>query len=439
MLPFSLSQSRLNPLSLATLLLALLASRNAAAATINPARPEIPEKTFIITAYGSVADGKADNTAAIQAALDAAKSAGGGTVTIPAGEYLSGPLHLSSNLNLHLAEGALLRMLPLDRYPGGSKSPESFITGSKLHDIAITGKGTIDGQGAPWWPHYKEKGFNRPRMIALGDCERILIEGVTLKNSPMFHIAIGGATDVIVKGVTIRAPSSRESDTPSHNTDACDVSGHNILIQDCDVSVGDDNFTCGSNTHDILITNCTYGYGHGVSVGSYTRGGVSNITVTHCTFTNTECGIRLKTDRGRGGHVHNLAYSDLQMTNVDIPILIYASYMAPDRQYRDLTNLSPEIAKTYPAAPVGPLTPLFSDIVFQNITATVASGRRAGLIWGLPESKANNILLRNVKITADKPFGIYSAQNVRLEACEIKTPEGVNKLATADAEVSIIP
>src|SRR5207344_2416344 len=98
-LPFSLSQSRLNPLSLATLLLALLASRNAAAATINPARPEIPEKTFIITAYGSVADGKADNTAAIQAALDAAKSAGGGTVTIPAGEYLSGPLHLSSNLN----------------------------------------------------------------------------------------------------------------------------------------------------------------------------------------------------------------------------------------------------------------------------------------------------------------------------------------------------
>ncbi|MFT3867658.1 MAG: glycosyl hydrolase family 28 protein [Nibricoccus sp.] len=427
-------------LSFGTFLVSLVAFSNLAAATINPARPKIPEKTFDVTAYGSVADGKTDNTSAIQAALDAAQAAGGGIVTIPAGEHLSGPLRLSNNVNLHLAEGALLRMLPLDRYPGGSKSPENFISGSKLHDVAITGKGTIDGQGAPWWPHYKEKGFNRPRMIALSGCERVLIEGVTLKNSPMFHIAIGGGSiDVIVKGVTIRAPSSRDPETPSHNTDACNVSGHNVLIQDCDVSVGDDNFTCGGGTYDVLITHCTYGYGHGVSVGSPTKGGVSNITVTHCTFTNTECGIRLKTDRDRGGHLHNLVYSDLQMTNVDFPILIYGAYMAPDRQYRDLTNLSPEIAKTYPAAPVDKLTPLFSDLVFENITATVAPGRRAGLIWGLPESKAKNILLRNVKIAADKPFGIYSAQNVRLENCEIRTPDGLNKIATADAEISIKP
>jgi polygalacturonase len=256
----------------------------------------------------------------------------------------------------------------------------------------------------------------------------------------MFHIAIGGgSTDVIVKGVTIRAPSSHEPVNPSHNSDACDVSGHNILIQDCDVSVGDDNFTCGGGTYDVLITHCTYGDGHGVSVGSHTRGGVSNITVSHCTFTNTECGIRLKTDRDRGGHVHNLVYSDLRMTNVDIPILIYASYMAEDRQYRDLTNLSPEIVKSYPAAPIAKLTPLFSDIVFQDITATASKGRRAGLIWGLPESKASNILLKNVKITADKPFGIFSAQSVRLENCEIKTPEGVNQLSTSDAEVSVTP
>ncbi|MFT3782195.1 MAG: glycosyl hydrolase family 28 protein [Nibricoccus sp.] len=407
---------------------------------VNPARPTIPDKVFSVAAYKAMGDGETDNTAAIQAALDAANSAGGGTVEIPAGNFLCGPLRFYSKINFLLSEGAVLRMLPLDRYPGGSQNPQSFISGSNLRDVAITGKGTIDGQGAAWWPHYKEKGFNRPRMIALGGCERVLIEGVTLMNSPMFHIAIGGgSSDVIVKRVTIRAPASRDSDNPSHNSDACDVSGHNILIQDCDVSVGDDNFTCGGGTYDVLITNCKYGYGHGVSIGSPTKGGVHDITVTHCTFTNTECGIRIKTDRDRGGHLRSLVYSDLQMTNVDFPILVYAAYMAKEREFRDLTNLSPEIVKRYAAAPVTPLTPIYSDIVFQNITATVANGRRAGLIWGLPESKATHILLRNVKITADKPFGVYSAKEVRFENCEIKTPEGVNKFSTFDAEMAVVP
>ncbi len=405
---------------------------------VAPALPVIPAGYYSITNYGATGNGLATNTAAIQAAIAAAEDAGGGTVEVPPGIFLSGPIHLGSRINLHLDNGATLRMLPLDKYPGGTTDPENFISGAGLHDLAISGSGAIDGQGAPWWPFAKSKGAKRPRMIVLSSCKRLLIEGITLSNSPMFHIAIGGkSSDVTVRAVTIRAPASTDPVCPSHNTDACDVKGTNILIQDCDVSVGDDDFTCGGNTSDVLITNCTYGYGHGVSIGSYTQGGVSNITVVNCTFNNTESGIRIKTDRDRGGFVHNLSYLNLRMTNVGCPILIYASYMSGERRFRNLNSLTPEIAARYPAAPITGRTPIYRDFVFSNITATAQSGHRAGLIWGLPEMNVTNVLLQNVNITADKPFGIYDAQNVRLENCKIITPDGVNKLSRTNADITI--
>ena len=408
-----------------------------AQAAVNPALPVIPAGTFNITNYAAVGDGVTTNTTAIQSAINAASAAGGGTVTIPAGIFLSGPIQLSSRINLHLEAGALLRMLPLGKYPGGTVNPETFISGDKLQDVAITGEGAIDGQGAAWWPFAKNsKGAKRPKMISPSNCERLLIEGITLSNSPMFHIAIGGkCSDVTVRRVTVRAPASDDPVLPSHNTDACNVKGRNILIQDCDISTGDDNFTCGGNTSDVLITNCTYGYGHGVSIGSYTQGGVSNITVINCTFNNTEAGIRIKTDRDRGGFVHDMKYLNLRMTNVGFPILIYAAYMATNREYRDLTKLTPEIAAKYPAAPVAARTPVYRDLIFSNITATAAAGRRAGLIWGLPEMNVTNVLLEKINIKADKPFGIYSAQNVRLVDCKIETPEGVNKIASTNAQI----
>jgi polygalacturonase len=218
-------------------------------ASVNPALPSIPSGAHVVTAYGAVGDGISTNTAAIQRAIDAAGAAGGGTVVFPRGTFLSGPIHMADHVAILLEEGATLRMLPLDKYPGGTLDPENFISGSGLHDIGITGRGTIDGQGIPWWPYAKTRGAQRPRMIALSGCDRVLIETVTLTNSPMFHIAIGGrSSNVTVRGVTIRANPSTDPVLPSHNTDACDVSGTNILIQDCDVSVGDDNFTCGGGT-----------------------------------------------------------------------------------------------------------------------------------------------------------------------------------------------
>ena len=406
-----------------------------------PALPQIPDRVFKISDYGAASDDKADNAKAIQQAIDAAAGAGGGVVEVPAGEFLSGPFRLASNVNFRVDAGATLKMLPMDQYPGGTVNPESFISGRSLHDVEISGEGTIDGQGAVWWPLAKtQRNARRPRMIALTGCDKILIEKVKLANSPMFHIAISGhSTNVTVRGVTIRAPASTDPVNPSHNTDACDVSGSHVLIEDCDISVGDDNFTCGGGTSDVHIRHCTYGNGHGVSIGSPIAGGVSDITVEDCTFNGTEAGIRIKSDRDRGGVVERLVYRNLKMTNVNFPILIYGSYMAPEREYRDLANLTADIATTYPSKPMSDRTPVYRDITFSNITATVAPGRRAGLIWGLPEAPASNIVLENVNIRADKPFGIYNAQGVKLTNCHIVTPDGENKFSTANAQVTISP
>ena len=405
---------------------------------VAPTLPTIPDKTFNIQNYGAVGDNATDNTNAIQEAINAAVNAGGGKVVVPAGVYLCGPIRFASNLNLHIDSAAILRMLPMGKYPGGMKEGIAFISGSKLHDVAISGKGTIDGQGSPWWPYAKTQGVRRPRMIALSSCERVLIEQVKLMNSPMFHIAIGGKNgNVTVRDVIIRAPASTDPVNPSHNTDACDVSGTNILIKNCDVSVGDDDFTCAGGTSNVLITGCTYGNGHGVSIGSPTRGGISNFTVENCTFTNTDCGIRIKSDRDRGGILQNITYRNLRMTNVGIPILIYATYMAKERQYRDLQKITPEIAETYPSAAVTELTPTYRNIIFKNITATAAKGKRAGLIWGLPEAPISNVLFQNVNIIADKPFGIFFANDVKLLNCKIMTNWGKNKLALTHAKVTI--
>ncbi|HEY1789549.1 MAG TPA: glycosyl hydrolase family 28 protein [Verrucomicrobiae bacterium] len=433
------AQPRLIIIAINLVIFSLSAIKTAQGQThMTPALPQIPDGIYDITNYGAIGDGVVTNTKSLQAAINTAGVAGGGTVEVPAGIFLCGPIRMTSQINLHLNTGALLRMLPLDKYPGKTIDPKSFISGEKLHDVTISGNGVIDGQGAPWWPLARVPGAFRPRMIALESCERILIEDVTLSNSPMFHIALGGkCSDVTVRGVTIRAPASEDPLTPGHNTDACDVSGKHILVENCDVSVGDDNFTCSGGTSDVLITNCTYGSGHGVSIGSHTFGGISNLTVIDCTFNHTDSGIRIKTDRERGGFVHDLSYMNLRMTNVGCPILIYAAYTAKEREYRNLNELTPEIAATYPAAAITDHTPVYRNFMFSNIMATAESGSRAGLIWGLPEMNITNVLLKNVSITADKPFGVFNAQGVQFADCKIRTPEGLNQITGTNADVVI--
>jgi hypothetical protein len=403
--------------------------------------------TGLVTNYGAA---DAIWTAAIQSAINDAAAGGttnglsGGTVELTAGTYLSGPITLKTCVNLKLDTGAILRMLPFGSYPAyyvtnsgnGAvwvTNVTDFITASSQHDLSITGSGAIDGQGAAWWPWYKTNGSDRPVMIRLSGCNRQLVQGVTLSNSPMFHLAFSSsAGNITVQGVTIRAPSSGASPA-SHNTDACDVSGTNILVRDCDISVGDDNFTCGGNTWDVLITNNTYGDGHGVSIGSYTSPTVSNITVVNCTFNDTDQGIRIKTDNDRGGVVQNINYYNLSMTNVNFPILIYQYY----NEVGTPSSISPLAASTQTVSTVTSLTPVYRNITISNITATAVSGYPAVLIWGRMEMPMTNIVLKKVKISAQRPCEIYSASQVQIIDSQITTAAGSNTFWLYNSQVTL--
>jgi hypothetical protein len=391
--------------------------------------------------YGAVGDGVTTNTTAIQNAINAAAAGPitngslGGTVEIPAGTnaYLCGPITLKNNVNLQIDQGAILRMLSYSQYPGGIIDPQNFISGLGLTNIEISGYGAIDGQGAPWWPGYKTN--NRPIMISLDGCNRELIQNVTLSNSPEFHIAISGkAGNTTVQGVTVLAPASTDPVTASHNTDACDVSGTNILVQNCNISTGDDDFACSGGTSGVLVTNNTYGNGHGVSIGSYTDdGGVSNITVTNCTFNGTANGIRIKSDDGRGGLVQNISYYIPGMTNVDFPIQVYSYYNEDGTP----SGITPYYAATQAVAEVTSTTPIYRNITFSNITATSVSGYPVGIIWARTEMPATNIVFQKINLTGYGSFCLYNVNGAQFVDSTISLPTGITSFELFNAQVII--
>ena len=393
----------------------------------------------VVVVTSAVGDNVTDNTTAIQDAINTAATGGkvngltGGTVEIPAGTnaYLCGPISLKNNVNLQIDAGAILRMLPYDQYPGGSTNPANFISGSSVTNIEISGFGAIDGQGAPWWPGYKTN--SRPIMIRLSGCKYQMIQNVTLSNSPMFHISISSSKgNCTVQGVTIRAPSSSDPLTPGHNTDACDVSGTNVLVQNCDISVGDDDFTCGGGTSDVLITNNTYGNGHGVSIGSYTQG-VSNIMVINCTFNGTDNGIRIKSDNDRSGLVQNISYYNIGMTNVHFPIQVYGYY----NEVGTPSSISPYYAATQAVAAVVSTTPVYRNITFSNINATAINGYPIGIIWARTELPATNIVFNRVNITGNRNFCLYNVSGAQFIDCNLKVSTTSNTFALFNAQAII--
>jgi hypothetical protein len=395
-------------------------------------------------AYGAVGNGVFTNTTAISNAIGAAAAGGttngliGGTVEIPPGIFLCGPLVLKNNVNLQVDAGAILRMLPLYSYPmtwitNGSSywftNTPSFISGNNLTNIEISGSGAVDGQGAPWWPWSSTNNAVRAIMLSLNGCNHELIQNITLSNSPMFHIAIGGsAKNSTVQGVTVFAPGT------SPNTDACDVSGTNTLVQNCNISEGDDDFTCGGGTHDVLLTNNVYGTGHGISIGSYTdSGGVSNITVINCTISGAANGIRIKSDNDRGGLVQNINYINIGITNVNFPIQIYGYY----HWYGTPSGISPQIAASTNAAAVSGLTPIYRNITFSNINATSVSGYPIGILWARTEMPMINIVFNKVNITGDRSFDLYNVSGAQFIDCNLKTSVTTNTFQLYNAQAII--
>ena len=405
----------------------------------SPALPVINTNHVVVitsSPYNAVGDGVTTNTAAIQSAIIAAglggttNGAAGGTVEIPPGTYMCGPLTLTNSLNLQIDAGAILRMLPLGQYPGGTTTGTTFIYGKNLHDVEISGSGAIDGQGAAWWPYSATNGALRAIMIGPSDCNRLLIQNVTLSNSPMFHIAISGSSSAnsTVQGVTIRAPSS------SPNTDACDVDGTSVLVQNCNISEGDDDFTCGGGTSGVLLTNNTYGSGHGISIGSYTDGaGVSNITVINCTMNGTVNGIRIKSDNNRGGLVQNISYYNISMTNVNFPIQVYSYY----NEIGTPSSISPQTAAGEPVAAVSSLTPIYRNITFSNITATSVHGYPVGIIWARTEMPATNLVFNKINLTGDRNFCLYNVSGAQFIDSKITVSPTSNTFALFNAQVII--
>jgi polygalacturonase len=388
-----------------------------------PALPVIPDKTFSVTDYGAVGDCTTMNTAALQKAIDAVSQAGGGTLTVPAGKFLTGPLTLASSMNLQLAKDAVLLISnDMATYPSENSRCQNCVSANDAHDIEISGEGTIDGQGAVWWKAFRANNAmtHRPYMVSLSHCTRVEVTGVTLTNSPMFHLVPGRCTDVTIKGVTIIAPP----DSP--NTDGIDPSGSNYLIDGCTIDTGDDNIAVKpastEKDQNYTITNCKFLRGHGMSLGSGSDGGIENMTVSNCTFDGTTSGIRIKTGRGKGGLVRNITYDHLTMTKVKIPVNIADYYPKP-----------PSTPTEDPAQAVTPLTPTFAAITISNVTSTGSPS--AGLIWGLPEMPITGITFNNVHISAAKGLTVVHAHDIHFSNSDI-TVESGDKLILSDAEAT---
>lgn len=401
------------------------------ARAVNPALPSIPKHTFNVTRFGALGDGAKDNTTNIQSAINAASAAEGGVVEFPAGKYLSGPLTLPSRINLRLDDGARLMMLPLGTYPGGRTNATTFITANDATDLEISGRGTFDGQGAAWWAESRtNRDLVRPMLFNFYSCKRVFIHDITFTSPPGHHCGLrkqGG--DITISNLTVN------TDPDSPNTDGLNIVGTNVLVINCHISDGDDNIAMGATgvLRDMLITNCVFGFGHGVSFGSGVRNGVSDLTVANCSFNGGTFGIRMKADNDSGGLVQNLFYHDLTMTNVQMPVLIYSYYRTAGGPGK-ISKFTPKRIAALPAEPVTDTTPVWRDLTFSNITAhaTVAGGT----IWGKPGLMVSNVNFVNVNLTAPGTFNIYNARDIHFQDCRMKLKDG-DQFTTYNAGVTV--
>lgn len=365
-------------------------------------------------AFGAKGDGASKDTRAIQSAIDACEQKGGGTVRLAKGTYLSAPVVLKSHITLQLDEGAiLLGSSDQADYPAKVEFREpglqSLVSATNATDVAITGAGVIDGAGESWWKmarSVKNAGVMgsdhpRPRLVVFDHCSKVRIEGVTVQNSPMWQIVLYYSHDITIRNIKVLAPPK------SPNTDAIDpFSSSHIVIDHVFADVGDDDIAIKSGvinspgpdepSSDITITDCTFLHGHGLSIGSEIAGGAKNIVAERIHFTGTDNGIRVKANRDRGNDVGHLVFRDIEMKDVKNAIIIseyYPKVLPPEDEA---------------AQPVTRLTPRFHDITLENLTAS--GGLAAGAIVGLPEAPVESVVLRNVKISAQKGLSVGYAE-----------------------------
>ncbi len=401
--------------------------------------------------FGAVGDGVADDTCAIQAALDycsqIAKCHTTATkVHVPSGTFVVFPLILQSDVTLQFdgipvdagtvdpadasVEGQAILQFVADPYEfmltNGVPLVPGLLNGNGVTNVAIAGDGVIDGAGAQWWSLYNSTwdpaGIDpRPFLINFtNNSSNITVSGVTLRNSPKFHLFFQNCTNIDVHGITIRAPAN------SPNTDGIDPkSCTHVTIHDCDISTGDDNVAISSNSrtgyasptsNDTEVYNCRFGAGHGVSIGSPTYGDVGGMNVHDCTFDGTQNGIRIKSNASSGGIVDSITYDNLQMTNVGNVIVL-------DAYYNDKASVPPLDDDAGASATPTANEPEFRNIRISDVTATNCG--TAGTIRGRVESPITNVTLENVSIAANKGLTIRFASGIQFINSSITTPSGV--------------
>ena len=450
-----------------------------------------PDRIVNITNFGAVGDGHTLNTDAFARAIQACAQAGGGRVLVPAGIWFTGPIQLKSNIDLHLELGALILFSPrFEDYPlvrtayegSGSVRAMSPIYGVNLDNIAITGKGIIDGSGDAWRPVKKgkmtdaqwkklvasggavdrqgntwypsveamnapefikklEQGggpmalekyagarqYLRPAMVSLIECKRVLLDGPTFQNSPAWNIHPLMCEDLVIRNLTVLNPWY------SQNGDGLDLeSCRGAVVYNCSFDVGDDAICIKSGKdeagrkrarpcEDIVIADCVVYHGHGgFTVGSEMSGGVRNISVRRCTFLGTDVGLRFKTTRGRGGVVEKIYISDIRMKDIPTDAIGFNMYYEKNAPSPDPNSKNDSVSRV--PTPANERTPRFQSIFLKNIVCTGAE--RAVLLEGLPEMAIRNIELENILISSRKGLECVDADQIRLKNVRILPRSG---------------
>jgi polygalacturonase len=428
---------------------------------------------FNILDYGARNDASAPATEAIRSAIQAAKAAGGGTVFIPAGSYVSGPIELVSNLTLHIDAGATVRF-PAARLPfteGRQQSiealtPVPLIGGRHLENVAITGRGVLASDNAEWMklmPRQKAAGGDpgsangpnwqhllelleiqtpapreaylaaapelRPSFVRTMDSNNILIEGVRFTGSPMWTIHLLYTDNVVVRDVTIET-------YPGVHTDGIAVdSSRNVRISNCYIDTGDDGIVIKAGkdgdglrvnrpSENITITGCTVHRAHGaVTIGSETSGWIRNLVASNMTCSGTQMGVRLKSRRGRGGGIENVRFDNWVMDDVGQAINITSYYL-----------MEGEVRREAPEA-VSKGTPVFRDIAIGNMS--IRRARVAIDIEGLPEMPISGLRISNVVASGKAGMKARHTAGMELHNVQIDAESGPAFLVRDSRELEL--
>lgn len=406
-------------------------------------RPVFPDRVFDLREYGAQAGGEVKNTEAFAAAIAACVEAGGGRVLVPAGDWLTGPIHLRSNVELHLAEGA--RVIFSDRFEdylpvvftrvGGIEiyNYSSLIYARDCENIAITGPGKLDGNAEAWWKWQKrqtrelfamgaagvpveervfgtEEAAIRPSFVNFVECRNILLEGFTIGGGPNWTIHPIYSENIIIRRVKVL--------TEGPNNDGIDPdSCRNVLIEHCVFDTGDDcvvlksgynedGWRVGRPTENVIMRYCFSNRGHGgLVIGSEMSGDVRNVYLHDCVFEGTDRAVRIKSRRGRGGVVENILAENLTVRDMQREVVILNMEYGSDSNA--LTNEKP---------------PLFRNITVRKVVGMGAP--MAIRVRGLEDSPIENVRFEDMTIRSTGGIELKNVKGIVLQNMLVEPTEG---------------